>query len=661
MNKFNKGQSLVELMVVIGLLTVMLPGLITAFVSSREGRSQQQQRLQANAILKETQDAIRSAREKNWETFAAFTTAAPYHPAETGTSWTMVSGIETLPDSFSRQVIFSNVTRNNSGNIDPAGTITDPSTKKVDIKVSWENPYHSEVDSSMYLTRFRGNLSHIETNTLDFDPIGGGSEFNGTNAQNTGSGPDGEVVLAHGGSADWCNPGTPIKTLDLTGQGETRAVVAQSDFAFTSSGGNNSGRDFWNVTISNNYPPNPVEAGTYDANGVKANDVFGESHFTYLATDKNSNEIIILDVSTSVPSLLLNIDVPGNTNGKSIFVYHDYLFITTTDNNLYRYLLASDRKSATLKGSINLTSIGNSVFVSNNYAFIAMNSTTNLRIIDSRNPDTLSPSGTLSLNNQIGQDIFANPDGTRTYLVTQRSSDQNEFFIINTTNKSLPTLIGSGYDTGAMNPQGLTVIDERAIMVGLNNPRYQVVSVNNDEYGQVCIKQKDEPDDIYAISSTYATVNGVTRAYSYIMTANSSSEFQIIEGGTGGGSGFVSTGTFESNPFTLTSTYPTAFNRFIAHIQQTSPTTLIQMQVAVANQVSGSCSGFSYSYVGPNGNNGAYFTSADNATIYGTIPFGSFPLSYQNPNRCFRYKLNLSTTDSNQTPTFHDITVNYSP
>jgi len=655
-----KGQSLIELMIVIAMLAILLPAILTGFVASRGGRVQQQQRLQATSVMNETMEAVRSFKESGWQNIAGLTMGNTYHPV-TGSAWTLQSGAETLSNGFTRQIIFSNVMRNSSGAIDTAGTILDPSTKKVDITVSWTQPYSSSSQSTFYITRFRDNLTYYESSTAQFAATG--SIFNGTATDATIG--DGAVTLAKTGAADWCQPGNPIVKHDLQGNGLAGNVVAGVGYAFVGTGKNASSKAFYNVKIDNSTNPPAVNvAGNYNPGGLKANDVFGESHYAYIAPDNNTNEeVFIIDVSSDTPTLVSSINFSGNKGSKTLFVSNNMLYFVASNNNLYVYDISN--RSNPISKSPSPLSVGDvkKIYVVNGYVYLVMNTTSGqFKIVNATNPASMYVASTLTINDKLGMDVFVNDLGTRAYFITQLSSLKPEFYIVNVENKSSPSLIGSGYNTDPMDPQGITVIDNRAIIVGFNRPQYHVVKVDGDTYNQCAVVPKTgDPaiDDIYDVSSIHIT----THSYSYITTNNTSNAFQIIEGGPGGSGNYMTPGTFESNPFTPASTYATAFNRFTANINQSSPTTLIQMQVAVANQVSGSCPNASsnYTYVGPNGDTGAYFTSTDNSTIQGTIPFGSFNPNYNNPNKCVRYKLFLSTTNVSQSPSFNDITINYSP
>src|SRR3990167_9834707 len=72
-----KGQSLIELLLTIGLSAVLLPALITGLISSREGKAQQQERIQAASLLRQTYEAVRSIRNRGWDNISVNGT---YHP-----------------------------------------------------------------------------------------------------------------------------------------------------------------------------------------------------------------------------------------------------------------------------------------------------------------------------------------------------------------------------------------------------------------------------------------------------------------------------------------------------------------------------------------------------------------------------------------------------
>src|SRR3990167_65793 len=140
--KIYSGQSLVELLVAVGLTSLMLPALITGIITSREGKPQRAARIRAISLLRETQEAVRSIRNRDWSNIAV---NGIYHPVISGNQWASASGSLTV-NGFTRSYTVTNVNREVNGNIvqAPLGTV-DQSTKKIDFTVSWTQPYASSV------------------------------------------------------------------------------------------------------------------------------------------------------------------------------------------------------------------------------------------------------------------------------------------------------------------------------------------------------------------------------------------------------------------------------------------------------------------------------------------------------------------------------------
>ena len=158
------GQTLIEVLVAMGLLGILLPALATGLVAAREGKANESQRLAATALLREADEATRSIREKGWTIISANGT---YYPAISGSGWTLASGAETT-NGFTRTIVISDVQRNASGAIVASGGVVDPSTKKVVSMVSWQTPFPQSVSNETFYTRFLGNAAWTQTSTADF-------------------------------------------------------------------------------------------------------------------------------------------------------------------------------------------------------------------------------------------------------------------------------------------------------------------------------------------------------------------------------------------------------------------------------------------------------------------------------------------------------------
>ncbi|MEK7168469.1 MAG: hypothetical protein AAB778_00480 [Patescibacteria group bacterium] len=609
-NNFKKinnilGQSLVELLMAIGIASAILPAVITGFVSSREGAVNQDLRLRAVAYLKEAEEAVRVVREKDWNSFAV---NGIYHPEVLGSTWILTNNFETISD-FTRDITISD--------INPI----DPSIKQVDLKVSWGDNSTQFVSSKLYLSRYLENDVYTETIEAQFKL---GTLTNTIVTNSSG----GEVQLGSGGHGDWCDPNLSIASLDLPKSGVANAISATEGRLVAGTGDNASGVSFAAINVTNTNPPSTSIYGTFD--GYKTNDVYNDQNYAYLATDTNSKEIVIIDISKLPFTEVGYFNASGSNSSASVFV-KDNVGYMIQQNVLRNFDLTSKSGSrpAIDSDGVTIASSASSIFVQGNYAYVSIvNTDKQLQIIDISNPSNLTVVGEARLNGSEGTDVIVNSTGTRAYVVT-KISGQPEFFIVNTTSKTGVQPVISSFDSNGMNPKAVTVVSgNRAIMVGVSGTEYQVVNIADENSLSYC-GGLDINTGVNGISSV---VEQDGDAYSYIITGESTGELKIIEGGPGGGS-VASSGTFVSSAFNAG--HAVSFNRF-SKTETIPPNTSITYQVAVANMVSGSCTNAIYNFVDSS---------------------GSISLAGQ----CFKYKATLTSSDSSATPILESITINYSP
>lgn len=203
--KFKSGQSLIELLLAVSLASILLPALLTGLVASRQGKVQQDQRIKAVQILQETQEAIRSIREKGWSNL---TTSGTYHPVISGSSWSLASGSDIVGD-YTRQIAITDVYRDTTTKqIVTSGGFLDPSTKRADITITWNIPYASSLSSTVYLSRYLDNLVYLQTTKADFDS----DTLIQLSTTNTSGG---EVQISNNTKAKWCLPSFASSSIDL--------------------------------------------------------------------------------------------------------------------------------------------------------------------------------------------------------------------------------------------------------------------------------------------------------------------------------------------------------------------------------------------------------------------------------------------------------------
>lgn len=645
------GALLIEALLAMALSAILIPALLTGLFTSSQGKSQQNQRIAAIALVKEGEEIMRSVRNKGWASIPA---AGTYHPVIVNNAWSLSSNSEQI-NGFTRSIIISDVKRTN-GVIDPNGTL-DPSTKKIDITVQWTYPYASSASSTIYLTRFVQNTAAIQTTQADFTA----GIATGTAVLNNSGG---EVALgAGGGGGDWCNPSLSITTVNLSRQGVPTAISASDSGTMrsvvTGTGGNASGPTFVKTLISQNSPPIATFSGQFD--NSKANAVFVQGKYGFIATTNNSEEIQILDLTqfsdapTNTKFLKVGtVNAPGNTEGDSVFATAVTGYMTAA-NKFYTFDLTSHSGAKTPSNAVTIPTLagtGVKTVVVGNYAYVATNSTTTqLQILDIHDP--VNPTIVAhfdSGNGKAGTDVSVNETGTRAYLSTQYASGVlPDVFIIDTSVKSGSLPVKGTYNTNLMDPRGISIATgNKLIVVGQNGTKqYQVINLQNGEANPVaCGNGLAISGGAYAVTSI---LQNDGYAYSYVTTGDANAELKMVLGGAGGQFSF--SGTFVSAPIDATTS--AAFNSFIPTFTQPNQTT-IKFQVAVANAVNNSCTNALYSFVGPDGTSTSFFTGQ------GQIPLLSSG-NYQNPGRCFKYKAYFSTQDISSSPVLFDASVNFSP
>lgn len=661
-----KGQTLIELILIMGIASIMLPALLTGLVASRNGKPQQIQRMQAITVLKETETAVKNIRNSNW---TALATNGVYHTEISGSQWSLSPNSLTNSKGIKQEVEISDVMRDSSGAIVSTGGTVDPSTKKVNITVSWTKPQTASINSVLYLTNTR-NITKIHTTTTDFNP---GTKVS-TVVTNTAGG---EVALEQSvGQADWCMPQDSLVenlTLPKKGNAISAPVMGTTHIA---TGDGTAGESFLNVGIT--YPPPPASpSATVIASHIgnyQTNDIYSDGTYAYLAVNGTAQQVRILNIAAQPYAEVGTITLHSNTNANGVYVSGSYAYVTSGDK-LYKVDVTNKNGSHTPSASVtmrkflpNESASVKQVAVVNNRVFVGVGGslfglqlyrTSDLKLMGLGRPGFRStPTG-----------LYVNSQGTRAYITFSGGSGhlQRGFYIINTYEPEsvwIPILafyyhfqVGS-YDTGSMDPRGMAIAPDnsnRALIGGLGGTyEYQVINIANESNPTFC-GGLDIPSGVTGVAGALDQYSNV---YSFLLTGGTSDQFKIIKGGAGGGGGgYAGSGTFESA--TIQASGSAVFNRFAANISQSAQTG-IQMQVGVAPEdMSGTCNGAQYTYVGPGGDTAAYFTPSGNV-ISGAIPLGTIEPYYQNAGRCFRYKV-YYTNSGSATPILQDFTVNYSP
>jgi hypothetical protein len=615
LHKHTAGQTIVEVLVAIGIAGILLPALATAVAASRAGRAQEEERVQAAALLREADEAVRSVREKGWATFAVNGT---YKPAISGSAWTLSSGAETL-GNFTRQVVISDAQRNASGALVNSGGTVDPSTKKVVSTVSWSLPLPSSVTSENYFQRYAGNTAWTQTTQAE---LNAGTKTNTTVTATDG----GQVELTNTpGSTDWTAPSI-IGSYNAAGTQDALDIFTVGNYAYLCDG-----TVLTILNISN--PASPTLVGTYTASATVRH-VYVDGNYAYLSTASDTAELIILNISNPAsPTVAASVNLADTNDALTAFVTGGYAYVgravdTTTGTNEFYIVNVTTPTSPVVQGGINLTGAVNNIKVSGSFAFLATAvDTTEVVVANVTNKASPSVSGNYNaVGTADGNDLGI--AGTTLYLATLSNASGAEVFSLNIATPSTPTLLDT-YEvantvTGVSPISGYLFLSTAIL-------NQQLIVLDSASPNNLLLKSN------FNLGSTANDVKG-SGNYAYIASPSNTQELMVV-GPTITAGGYQTSGAFESS--TLDAGATVGFNYLNFTLTEPASTN-VQFQIATNTDNA------TWNYVGPDGTASTFYTVA-----------GAVPLAKVS-GRYLRYKATL-TGPGTSTPVVSDVSVNYAP
>lgn len=612
------GQTLIEVLVALGLLGILLPALATGLVAAREGKAHESQRLAATALLREADEAVRSVREKGWSQLSSNGT---YYPVVSGSSWSLAAGSETT-NGFTRQVVVSDVQRNASGVIVPSGGTVDPSTKKVVTTVSWQTPFPQSVSNESYYSRFLNNAAWTQTSTADFTA--------GTTANTSISATNGgQVELSPiAGAPTW-------GSLRVTGSynssvtNDATATFISGTYLYLTAGPT---LFIFNLAT----PGTPTLAGSYSTTSTTTiTDVFVSGNYAYLSTTADTGELLTVNVTNkAAPTLTNTFNLGDAANAQSIFIDGTYAYIgkisaTSTNRELYIVNIATPT-SPSITGSYEHAGSVMGVQVSGNYAYLATtHDTQELVVLNITNKAAPSLAGSFDLPSSTADATRLTTVGTTVYLTTLASSTGPEFNIINAATPGAMSRTGS-FELGA-NATDVAVSGNYAFVTGARSTKQ--LSILN-------ITTPSAPSENSSINLTTTTNSvAVSGEYAYIASTEDARELVVVKNGTTGAGGYQASGAFESSSFDAGA--PAAFNYLNFTLTEPAGSeVLVQIAVNTDNAT--------WNYVGPDGTSSTFYQTS------GGVPLAATAARY------IRYKVTF-TGNGTITPVLQDVAVNYSP
>lgn len=160
-----KGYALVELVIALGVFSIIVFAIMQLFLVAQEATSIGNNKLKASGLLLEYSEELKNLQRHSWDSL----TNGRYIIGKSGSNlvFQATSSAETV-NNFNRYLTIAGVYRDALGNIVPTGTL-DSSTKKASIFVSWQGLHPSSFSQEVYLTRYLENFFWTQTTTVDFN------------------------------------------------------------------------------------------------------------------------------------------------------------------------------------------------------------------------------------------------------------------------------------------------------------------------------------------------------------------------------------------------------------------------------------------------------------------------------------------------------------
>ena len=165
---FREGFGLIEIIVVAAIASTTLAAFLQAGILSVRLLHAERESLEATMLAQEGMEAVRSVRDESWtNNIVPLVNGTVYYPSVVNSKWTLGTTAPGLINQvYTRQIIFSQVSRNGTDDIATSGTV-DAGTRKVTVTVAWST---KQVQLVAYITDFQSKLSPtVESKAISYE------------------------------------------------------------------------------------------------------------------------------------------------------------------------------------------------------------------------------------------------------------------------------------------------------------------------------------------------------------------------------------------------------------------------------------------------------------------------------------------------------------
>lgn len=310
LSHFNKGFSLVEVILASALALLLVTTIITGYLYGQESSAIAGKRVSAVLLAEEGLEAARSIQDKDFATLTSGT-----HGIATSSNVWILSGTSDNVGGYNRQLVVTDV---------------DANRKDVTANITWQQ------------TLGRAGIVSLTTRFTNWM-----REF---------------VVVGN-----WSAP-TTTSRFNLSGNGDGTKIAIKGDYAYVIRVGNPS---FVVINLTN--PLVPTIAGSVNLNGNGLN-IYVAGNYAYVASDSNSRELQIVDITNPVnPNVVGFYNDSGNEDARGVFVVGTTAYLAMNGGNDLVTVNVTNKANPTFLGGVTLSGSAYEVVVIGSYAYVSSN------------------------------------------------------------------------------------------------------------------------------------------------------------------------------------------------------------------------------------------------------------------------------------------------
>lgn len=321
--------------------------------------------------------------------------------------------------------------------------------------------------------------------------------------------------------------GTQLGTLDLSGSDNAHPLHLVGDKLYV---GRDDGSNFDFALVDVSTPSSMSVSSSLEL-GETINDVDVDVDEAYavLATDDNSEEIIVANLSTFTKET--SVDTTGSDNAESVEVYGGHIYVGSASNtNDFMVIRVEPAAWTNLVSTATVDKSGNhdgtEVYVDGNYTYLTTlnnGSSSELWIYDTTTPSSPTYLGAFDVGANVNDIIVSE---NYAYLAT--ANNFRELDVIDVTTKTSPTRIGSYNATGSADAYTLA-LDGSTIYLGREGSgsvdEFEIIeTLNPGGWTNPTLTGSADKSGSHDVQEVY-----VSGSYAYLVTDSSTDELFIYD------------------------------------------------------------------------------------------------------------------------------------